>query len=296
MEASSISQLYSRRSDFVDISIGLKALFRKNLTSVLLVLLFVFYTFFILYIEIFYFQTRYDKAQYLCLVPALYMLLNLLLNWLKRVCRNLDAFFIAGLAAMVALSLAKIGLWYSGAAAKEYVIIVLLVAQMIIFQKILFIQVVIYLVKVFDVSTPRLQNQMNSSLTPDLLNNIQLLANAASIALILPVHRHISDRFLIGTLPFVTLALNCAVLALLVVLFFYRKRVERRTSSLFLQSITRKQMFVSLRKAALVNEGKYVFYFIWGSNISFKIEDQSAEDLEKSMLSEDDNVSGNAPK
>ena len=46
-------------------------------------------------------------------------------------------------------------------------------------------------------------------------------------------------------------------------------------------------MFRQLRKATIINEGKYIFYFIWGSNISFKIDEERENNLEKSMLSEE---------
>lgn len=128
-----------------------------------LVLLFIFYNFFILYIEVFLFQTTYDKVQYLCVVPIIYMLINLGLNTMKSLFDNINKLFIIGLAFMVALSLIQIAFKYSNIDSKEYIIMILLICQMTTFQKILFIQIIIFLLKVFDISSIRLRNQMNSN-------------------------------------------------------------------------------------------------------------------------------------
>ena len=128
-----------------------------------LVLLFIFYNFFILYIEVFLFQTTYDKVQYLCVVPIIYMIINLGLNTMKSLFDNINKLFIIGLAFMVALSLIQIAFKYSNIDSKEYIIMILLICQMTTFQKILFIQIIIFLLKVFDISSIRLRNQMNSN-------------------------------------------------------------------------------------------------------------------------------------
>ena len=151
-----------KRSDYVKIYIGLKALFRKNLTSMVLVLMFIFYNFFIFYIEIFLFQSTYDKIEYLCVIPIMYMIINYIMNSLKSTFNNLNKFFIIGLFSMLIISIIQIGLSYSKTNIKEYLILIFLIAQMIIFQKLLFIQIIIFLLKVFDISSIRLRNQMNS--------------------------------------------------------------------------------------------------------------------------------------
>lgn len=160
--SASISNLYVKRSDYVKLYIGLKALFRKNLTSMVLVLLFIFYNFFIFYIEIFAFQSKYDKIEFLCVIPIMYMVINFILNSTKSTFNNLNKFFIIGIGSMVVLSIFQIGLSYLKMSIKEYLILIILIAQMIIFQKLLFIQIIIFLLKVFDISSIRLRNQMNS--------------------------------------------------------------------------------------------------------------------------------------
>ena len=115
-----------------------------------------------MYIEVFLFQTKYDKVQYLCAVPIIYMAINLLLNSLKTSFNNLNKLFILGLILMVVLSLVQICFRYSKISANEYIIMILLICQMSTFQKILFIQIVIFLLKIFDISSIRLRNQMNS--------------------------------------------------------------------------------------------------------------------------------------
>lgn len=160
----SISNLYVKQSDYVRLYIGLKALFRKNLTSMILVLLFVFYNFFVLYTEIFLLQSTYDKVEYLVVIPVLYMLINFIMNKTKSRFDNLNKFFVIGLLFMVLLSAVQIAMKYTNSSIKEYFAIIFLMAQMIIFQKILFIQIIIFLLKVFDISSIRLRNQMNSKL------------------------------------------------------------------------------------------------------------------------------------
>lgn len=127
-----------------------------------LVLLFIFYNFFIFYIEIYAFQSQYDKIEYLCVIPIMYMVINFILNSTKSTFNNLNKFFIIGLGLMVVLSIIQIGLSYSKIGIKEYLILIFLIGQMIIFQKLLFIQIIIFLLKVFDISSIRLRNQMNS--------------------------------------------------------------------------------------------------------------------------------------
>ena len=75
---------------------------------------------------------------------------------------------------------------------------------------------------------------------------------------------------------------------MLIVLFFYRNKVEARSSSLFLENITRQEMFNKLRKATTINEGKFIFSFIWGANIDCEISAlKPQEDANKSGLTED---------
>ena len=97
----------------------------------------------------------------------------------------------------------------------------------------------------------------------------------------------IQENFFIEVLPFLTLGLNFAALVMLIVLFFYRNKVEARSSSLFLENITRQEMFNKLRKATTINEGKFIFYFIWGANIDCEISALQPDERNKSNLTED---------
>lgn len=119
------------------------------------------------------------------------------------------------------------------------------------------------------------------------MNKIQLLANLVCILLILVVNGHLKSSFLIDLLPFFLLGLNILTLAMLIALYFYRNKIEQRTSSLFLESVSRQDMFAKLRKATMINEGKFVFFFIWGANVDCEISSVAKGDLDKSGLTEE---------
>ena len=119
------------------------------------------------------------------------------------------------------------------------------------------------------------------------MNKIQIIANVVSIGIILIVNNKMKSDFLIDVLPFLTLGLNIVTLIMLVVLFFYRNKVEARTSSLFLESVSRQEMFLKLRKATIINEGKFIFFFIWGANIDCELGSITDSRLDKSGLTEE---------
>ena len=145
--------------------IGLKALFNKNMTSILFLIMFVFFTVFVLHIEIFLLQTEYDQLHFFCAIPIACMAVNFFINQMKVSFDNLNKFLMIGLVIMITLSTIHISLEYSNIQA-QYIIFLILISQMAIYQKMFFMQIMIYLFKKFDVTSTHQQNQINGIFNP----------------------------------------------------------------------------------------------------------------------------------
>lgn len=166
MDTVSIHAVYLMQSqDFVDEDnfIGLQALFNKNATSIIFLILFVFFTVFILHIEILLFQSEYDRLEFVCAIPLVSMLVHLTINLMKISFDNLNKFLMIGLSVMISLSIVHLSFELSDIDARFFIFLIL-ISQMAIYQKMFFMQIMIYLLKKFEISSIHQQNQINGEL------------------------------------------------------------------------------------------------------------------------------------
>ena len=113
--------------------------------------------------EIFYLGDSLDRVEFLSSMPILFLIIHLILDLLKRHFLDLNKFFILLLGFMVALSLISFLVSVLTEKDHDFVALICFTANMIIFQKLVFIQVILYLLKVFDIGIIKLRNQMNSN-------------------------------------------------------------------------------------------------------------------------------------
>lgn len=137
---------------------------RKNLTSLFLICGYIFYNFIVLYVEIFYFQNELDEFKFMVLIPLIYIVVHLVMERVKRCFIDLNKFFIMIVMIMCAISI--IGYVVNDALNHDslYVRMVFFIVNGILYQKLMFTQIIVYLLKMFDIGIIKLRNQMNGIL------------------------------------------------------------------------------------------------------------------------------------
>lgn len=113
--------------------------------------------------EIFHLASEFDSFEYLALVPIVYIVVHLILDIWKQKVADLNKFFIYLTIVMVILSLICLVLNLSKVQNIDYVNIMFFISNMIVFQKLVFIQIIIFLLKIYDIGVIKLRNQMNSN-------------------------------------------------------------------------------------------------------------------------------------
>ena len=120
------------------------------------------------------------------------------------------------------------------------------------------------------------------------MNKILFITNIFSVLLIILINQFVSLKPMILNINLITLVFNVLCLFLFIYLFFYRRNHQRRVSSLFFESKYNEENFDKLSKKVRINEGKYIFYLIWGASIDYSREDiDRPSDLDKSNNTED---------
>ena len=119
------------------------------------------------------------------------------------------------------------------------------------------------------------------------MNKIQLLTNLFNILLIICLKPYLSDSTITQNFTVISLCLNSIALGVFIFLFFYRTNREGRLSSLYFDSKSKEEIFDSLCKKVTINEGKFVFYWIWGANIDYLPQKVRNSDIMNSVDTEE---------
>ena len=114
-----------------------------------------------------------------------------------------------------------------------------------------------------------------------------MIASLISMAFIFMFQSQKSETMIFQALPFFTLSYNLLTLLKLVILYFCQNSFEMRNSSMFMDSMSGQEMFKRIRKSSSINEGKFLFHFIWGANIIKKVDDLPLESLDFDSFTED---------
>ena len=119
------------------------------------------------------------------------------------------------------------------------------------------------------------------------MNKIQLLTNLFNILLIICFKPYIHESSIIQNCTVISLCLNSIALGVFIFLFFYRTNREVRLSSLYFDSNNTEEIFNRLCKKVTINEGKFVFYWVWGANIDYFPEKTRNSDVMNSVDTEE---------
>lgn len=119
------------------------------------------------------------------------------------------------------------------------------------------------------------------------MNKIQFLTNIFNILLIFFIRLGVDITGLTIDLSIISLSINVLALLMFIFLFFYRSRQERRMSSLYIEKKNKDQIFENLCKRVTINEGKFIFFFVWGANIDYTPDQNRQSNLNDSRNSED---------
>ena len=133
-----------------------------------------FYNFVLLYFEIFYFQYDFDRVEYMILIPIIYSALHLLLERVKQCFLDLNKYFVTLLALMSLISLIGFIFDLTLKSDDQFLRLIFFVLNNVLYQKLVFTQVVVFLLKMFDIGIVKLRNQMNSNLLIYIFNNYQV--------------------------------------------------------------------------------------------------------------------------
>lgn len=124
-------------------------------------------------------------------------------------------------------------------------------------------------------------------LTIGLMNKIQFLTNLFNVILVFLIRLGFKISNLTINLSIISISINILCLCMFIFLFYYRSRQERRMSSLYIEKRNKDQIFEKLCKRVTINEGKFIFFFVWGANIDYTPGDQRHSNLNDSRNSED---------
>ena len=126
-----------------------------------------------------------------------------------------------------------------------------------------------------------------SGLTKGLINKIQLLTNFINIFFVCVLRQFLMFDATEKYFTIISICLNVITLFAFIIIFFKRKTQNRRMSTLYYDSLENTKTFENMCKFVTVNEGKFVFFWVWGANIDYTRSAQSSTGLDSSMKTDD---------
>ena len=152
-------------ADEVDIKIGLWNLFKAFKSSLVLILIYVFYSSVMMHYEINHRFTLEESTLNFISIPLIYMFVNLLLDLMLRRFKNLNILTI--LLLFVQIIFATMDVMLRLYNVTDVFSFVIFAVNMVLFQKLVFVHISITLLRIFDITNLRVRNYVNCGLSSD---------------------------------------------------------------------------------------------------------------------------------
>ena len=199
-----------------------------------------------------------EKRYYLAVIPLIYMGINMIMEFIQRRVMKLNTFSAIMLFMQVTISIFDLFMINSYSIIYSCIISVI---NIIFFQKVFFLNITITLLRVFEI-----KNIETNKFSNVLINRIQLFCNVISILFTLII-KDSNPVSIFNLLTILIIPLN--VISLILFIYFMCQENKKNNEMYYIDhSLDQSILYADLHNSVLINEGKYILYYLWGSTVT----------------------------